>query len=266
MRAPARLDFVCRVDAQPVEANVRKPVARAVQHQLAKCSLVESRRFAPSVFAITLEVRIGERWQVIAVRTEMIVNDVEDDAEPAAVCRIHERHDVFEASVGSEGRHERNAVVAPTPLPSERSDRHDLHDRDAELGQLRQLLCCGLERPLLRERANVEFVEDLPAFQVDGTLLLRRPRYGRDTCRAMYALRESACERVDARHAVDHDLVVGAHLHTGCESRVNVQGLATREAKLPRIASAVTVPPDHDLGRFVGPDREVGSVRGWPGA
>ena len=63
-------------------------------------------------------------------------------------------------------------VVAPVAIPGERRDGHRLDRRDAELAQLREARDHAVERPLGRERADVQLVED--------ELVEARLRAGRD--------------------------------------------------------------------------------------
>jgi hypothetical protein len=77
-------DLLCRIEAQAVQMKLLDPVGGVVQEKLAHrtCAWsVEIDGVAPFVFVAVREIGVGELAQVVAVRPEMIVDDVQDHAE-----------------------------------------------------------------------------------------------------------------------------------------------------------------------------------------
>ena len=70
----------------------------------------------------------------------MIVDDVEDDADPERVGAIDEAAQIVGLAVKPRRREQRHAVVTPAEAAGEIRDRHHLDDGDAELGEERQFV------------------------------------------------------------------------------------------------------------------------------
>ena len=70
----------------------------------------------------------------------MVVDDVEDDADPGRVRGIDEPAEIVGLAVEMRGRIEIDAVVAPAEASLELGDGHHLEERDADARELGQLL------------------------------------------------------------------------------------------------------------------------------
>src|SRR5262249_46346397 len=123
---------------------------------------VEVNRLAPLVLVAVREVVLGELLQVVAVRPEMVVNHVQDDAQAGGVGAIDEAAEVVGAAIYPRGRKEIDAVVAPAKSSKEIGDRHAFEHRDAGGRQLRQFTPGRFPGALARERAHVHLVDYLP--------------------------------------------------------------------------------------------------------
>ena len=95
----------------------------------------------------------------LGARPEMVVDDVEDHAQALAMRRLDQPREPVRPAVGGMRRVRVEAVVAPPALPGEGRDRHQLDRRDAQLAQLGQEGHDSVERPLRRERSDVELVD-----------------------------------------------------------------------------------------------------------
>ena len=74
---------------------------------------------------------------------------------------VHEATELVGGAVEVIGRKQAHAVVTPAKRPRELGHGHDFQKGDAELREPRQLASRRRERALLRERADVHFVDDL---------------------------------------------------------------------------------------------------------
>src|SRR6202000_1893549 len=92
-------------------------------------------------------------------RADVVVDDVEEDGEPAAVAGGHETPQRGWAPVGLVHRPQADAVVSPAVVAGEGGDRHQLNDGDAERRQVIKAADGGFERPLRGEGAGVQFVD-----------------------------------------------------------------------------------------------------------
>jgi hypothetical protein len=159
-------DALRRVEAQAVEVELLDPVAGVGEKERAHgpaVRAVEVERLAPLRLVAVGEVVVRVLGEVVAVRAEVVVHDVEDHGQAIGVRVIHEPPRVVGRSVEARGREEVDAVVAPAELPGEIADRHDLDDGDPDLGQVAQFAARGLPRPLGGEGAHVHLVDHLPA-------------------------------------------------------------------------------------------------------
>ena len=90
----------------------------------------------------------------------MVVDDVEHDGEARGVRGVDQALEALRAAVARLRGRQVDAVVAPAARARELGDRHDLDRGDPQLGEAGQVLDRGVERPLARERADVQLVED----------------------------------------------------------------------------------------------------------
>ena len=170
------VDGVDGVEAQPVDAVVADPELRVLDRPFASAGLGVVERVAPGRPAEPVrEVRpkVSER---LAARSDVVVDDVEHDAEPFAVGRIHEPRQACRPAVGRVRRVGVEAVVSPAAVAGKGRHRHQLDRGDAELAQPSQPRDDAVEGRLRRERPDVELVED--------EFVQREPRAGRDFERA----------------------------------------------------------------------------------
>ncbi len=153
------------------------------------------------------EVRAEGRDR-LGAGADVVVDDVEDDGEPLAVCGVDEAREPVRSTVGRMRREVVEPVVAPVAVAREGRDRHDLDRRDPELAQRSQPRDDSVERALGRERPDVQLV--------DRELVQCRLRSRRDVeCarvedagRASHALGLPARARIRPSLAVDDDEVV----------------------------------------------------------
>src|SRR5262249_9231974 len=97
--------------------------------------------------------------EVAAVRSEVVVDDVEQDGHAEGVSRIYQPTKMVGSPVAP-GRCEKvHSVVSPVATTGEVGDWHQLDGRDSQADQLGQPVGNPGERPLGRERANVQLVD-----------------------------------------------------------------------------------------------------------
>jgi hypothetical protein len=171
---------------------------------------VEIQRFAPFGVVARAEVVRAEALQVVAVRPEMVVDDIENYREPDRVRAVDEALERIGVAIHVIRREELHAVIAPVPAAGTLCDRHHLDHRDAELAQVAQLPDRCVERTLGRERADVQLVDDLPG-QLHAAPLrivpLERRRIDEQR-RSVHALRLEPRARIGPRpSAVDAILI-----------------------------------------------------------
>ena len=66
-----------------------------------------------------IEVMRAVRAEVIAIRSEVVVDDIENDGDSSLVRRIHQRAQIVRMPIAPCGRIESHAVVAPVSLAGE---------------------------------------------------------------------------------------------------------------------------------------------------
>src|SRR5687767_15993601 len=115
---------------------------------------VEVDRLAPVVRIAIGEVIGGELRQVIAVRAEMVVDDIEDHAEAGAVRGVDKMTEIVGSAVQMRRRPQIDAVISPAETARKLVHRHDLENRDSDVAQMLEMTLRRDPRPLLGERAD----------------------------------------------------------------------------------------------------------------
>ena len=90
----------------------------------------------------------------------MVVDDIENDAEPGGVTRFDQPFETGGSPVGVMRSEEIRAVIAPPTIAGELSDRHQLKGVDAELAEVGEAVDHTVEGPLWRERPDVQLIKD----------------------------------------------------------------------------------------------------------
>src|SRR5207237_9784236 len=105
-----------RVEAQRVEIRFRDPM-RAVREDESTnrpaIRPVEIDRLAPFVLVAVGEIAFRKALQVIPVRTEMVVDDVEDDGDAKPVGAVDEGAELVGAAVETGRREQVDPVIPP---------------------------------------------------------------------------------------------------------------------------------------------------------
>ena len=91
----------------------------------------------------------------------MVVDDVEDHADPVTVRLVDEEAEVVRLAVEVGGGEEVDPVIAPAEGAGKLADRHHLDRRDPDPGQVREPGGGGTPGALGREGADVQLVEHL---------------------------------------------------------------------------------------------------------
>ena len=109
-----------------------------------------------------LSVKYGpERADRLLARgADVVEHEVEEHAEPGAVGGVDQPLQAVGPAVGLVRGPEVDAVVAPAAAAREVGDRHQLDRGDAQLGELGQVRDDRVERAVLRERPDVQLVDD----------------------------------------------------------------------------------------------------------
>ena len=221
------VDSLDRVEAQPVDVVLAQPVQGVVDEEaphLVAVGAVEVQRVAPRRVMAVGEVRavVGE---VVPLRPEVVVDDVEDQGEPVRVARVGEPLQAVGAAVGRVRRVQVDAVVAPVAIARERRHGHQLDGGDAEVAQVRQPRGDARERPLRRKRAHVQLVDDeIGARHAPPAGVAPRKPVGRDDAR-----RRVHAARLVTRHRIGTGADVGQQERVVAAGRRDGRVRARRE-------------------------------------
>ena len=151
-----------RIETQSVESIVAQPHQRVVDDEAAHLIAlrpIEVERGTPAGAVPIGEIGAIMR-QVVSVGPQVIVNHVEEYAEPRGVASAHERRQLARRAVRGKRSKEIHTVVAPSPSPGKRRQRHQLHMGDAQADQVGKLRLRARVGALGRECADVQFVDD----------------------------------------------------------------------------------------------------------
>src|SRR5204862_6075072 len=125
-------DLLSGIEPKTVEMKLVYPIGgvggKEFTHRR-RIGAIEVNRFAPLVL-ITVGKIIGrERFQAVAVRPEVIIDDIQNDAQADPVGLVNETPDVVGNAVKPRGSEKIDAVVPPTEPPWKIGDRHDFQHR-----------------------------------------------------------------------------------------------------------------------------------------
>src|ERR1700730_3930897 len=105
-----------RVEPQPVEMILVDPIARIGDEEFARrpgIGTVEIDRLTPFVVVTIGEIGLGERFEIVSVRAEMVVDDVEDDGDPESMGAVDETAKIHRSAVEPGWCKEIDAVISP---------------------------------------------------------------------------------------------------------------------------------------------------------
>ena len=123
------------VEPQTVETKFLQPIEHIVDEELTHRLALEGDGAAPRRAALRIEEVRRVEMEIIPLRPEMIIDDVEHDHEPALVSRIDQTLQTVRAAISRVRRIEQHAVIAPAAIAGELGHRHDLYCRDAHIGE-----------------------------------------------------------------------------------------------------------------------------------
>ena len=143
MRRAVVHDRVHGVEPQPVDMVLLQPVKGVVHHEVAHnpavLSVVVDRRTPRRAVALGEERRRILR-EIVSLGSEMVVDDIDEHHQPAAVRRLDQKLEVVGLAVAGFGCEQVGAVIAPVEAARRLRKRHQLDRRHAELDQRVELL------------------------------------------------------------------------------------------------------------------------------
>ncbi len=153
-RFAGRDDGVHGVEPQPVEAVMVEPVQRIVDGEGTDIGVAVIDRAAPRGLRVGEELR-RDAGEVISLRAEVIVDDVEKHHQPARMRGVDQRLEVLGPAVTAVRRERQHAVIAPVPAAGKIRQRHQLERGNAGRGEVVEPVGDGAECALARERTDM---------------------------------------------------------------------------------------------------------------
>src|SRR5208282_5283918 len=165
---------------------------------------------APVRLFFLAEVVFGELGQVISIRSEMVIHHVENGTDALSMRRIDEGSEIVGRSVVARRCEQIDSVVSPAERPLVFCDGHYLQKRNSQIRKFRKLLNGRTPCSFRRERAYVQFVNDL-VVKLDaapGVIGPRKRGWVCDLRRSMRALRLKSRGRIWKRaFAIDEKCI-----------------------------------------------------------
>ena len=152
-----------RVEPQPVEMILVDPIARIGDEEFARrpgIGTVEIDGLTPFVVVAIGEISRGEQFEIVSVRAEMVVDDVEDDGDPESMGAVDEAAKIHRSAVEPGRCEEVDAVISPTEPAWEFRHGHNFEAGDTELRESRQFTRSGFPASIRREGADMHLVDD----------------------------------------------------------------------------------------------------------
>src|SRR4051812_12749391 len=256
-------DGVNRIEPKAVELKFLKPIKRVmhdeIAHRTAARAIIVDRRAPWRVMPLGKEIR-GHRGQVITLRAEVVVDDIEQDREAARMAGFDKGLQIVRPAVAGSGRIKLDAVIAPVAPAGERADRHQLDRGHTQIAQIVEPAESPREIAARRKGAEMEFVYDefLPGTAVPAGVV---PAIGRSIdhlARTMHAFRLKAGSGTRPRHPVDR--VAIARSRPGAVRRQRKP--AARLALHPQLGSICRFPlePQGNGGGTRRPQAEANAI------
>jgi len=134
----------------------QRVVAKKTAHVFAvRAVIIQS--FAPGRRVTLREIR-RKFCEIISRRTQMIIDDVQNDAQSARVAGIHQFFQIVRRTIGMMRREQIHAVIAPAVIAGEFHHRHQFHVRHAKRDEMIQFFNRGKKSSRRRERAEMDFI------------------------------------------------------------------------------------------------------------
>src|SRR4051812_30394067 len=141
--------------AHPVKRVLNEEVPHLVGLRAVEIDCRAPRRF------VALGKIGAEVSKIISLGAEMVIDDVENDRETAPMTGVDEPLEALRPAVGILRGERLNAVIAPIPSAGKLRYRHQLQRCNAQLFEIIEARHNGIERPLRRERADVQLVNEV---------------------------------------------------------------------------------------------------------
>ena len=109
---------------------------------------------------------LGILGEIVAVRSDVVIDNIQDDAETVLVSGVDHLAEVVGGAIAVKGREKVDAVVAPADIPGELGQRHAFENSDSQLTQARKLADRRTKVTFRGEGANVQFIENLPLDEI----------------------------------------------------------------------------------------------------
>src|SRR6476661_6974326 len=106
-------DRVRRVEPEAVNVKFTAPIACVFDKEVAHRFQLEIQAVAPGRLVPRIEIVAAISAEIIAVRTEMVVDHVENDSETAPMCRIDQRTQIVRSAIDASWRVKQHPVVTP---------------------------------------------------------------------------------------------------------------------------------------------------------
>src|SRR6266404_696416 len=111
------------------------------------------------------EVAVGKklrriRIEIVSFRAKMVINDIQQDHDSAAMGPLNKFLEVFGTAIGTIGCEGINTVVAPISPARKVGDGHQLQRCDSEVSEVIELFAYRRESPGGSEGSHVQFVDD----------------------------------------------------------------------------------------------------------
>ena len=150
------------IKTKTVAMKIPEPHKRVVNEEAAHfiaATFVEVDGGTPRRMVFVREVR-RKTIRVIAHRTEVVVDHVEDDGQVACVAGIDEALEAVRSTVRLEYGEEKDTVVTPAAIACELVNGHHFNVRNAEIDEVIQVRDRAVKGSFLAEGADVELVDD----------------------------------------------------------------------------------------------------------
>src|SRR4051812_41171468 len=124
-----------RVEPQAIEVVISQPHQRVIAEKaphLVAIRAIKVDRITPRRLMPLRKIRAEQR-QIVAARTEVVVNDIQDDPQSTRVARVDQPLQALRSAIRLVRRIQGDSVITPAAIAQERSYRQQLDMRNPQV-------------------------------------------------------------------------------------------------------------------------------------
>src|SRR5690625_3572944 len=208
------VNLVDRIQPEAIETVFVQPEKRVLDEEAPDGVELIGDGTAPRGVALRMEEFGRVEPQIIPVRAEMVVDDIQKDHQPARMSGVDQALQPLRPAIGDMRRIEQHTIIAPAAHAGKLRDGTKLDRGDAKIGEMVEARLHTVECALGRESADMKLVKHglVPGAALPFCLPVESLRIDQHGC-AMHIASLRASRRIgDIDAAGRHEIIVASRI------------------------------------------------------